>query len=89
MIHYDPAEWVTVTESTTCSYHRKNPGKTYASCTCSASWGQRRATPEEYKEQKIAQLEKRAESLQEELHSVLLELSLIQNAEIWQDLAQR
>lgn len=48
IIHHDPDEWVSVSDSHACDFHVANPGVSYAGCTCSSSYGQRRATPEEY-----------------------------------------
>lgn len=35
---------------TTCEFHKKNPGVSYAGCTCMSQYIARNATPEEIKE---------------------------------------
>lgn len=42
LIHHDPDEYEGVSSSHTCSFHQRNPGKPYAGCTCSVSWGLKR-----------------------------------------------
>jgi len=37
----------TVTSRHTCAFHKKNPGKEYAGCTCSSSYSQIAKTFEE------------------------------------------
>ena len=47
MLH-DPMDWVTVIEQRTCEHHKRQPWDTsWPGCTCSTSYSQRRATPEE------------------------------------------
>ena len=47
LIYHDPDAWETVTTSTTCAFHEKNPGVPFAGCCCSFSSGQRPRPPEE------------------------------------------
>lgn len=69
-IPYDPDEWVSCFEHTVCDFHQKHPSKQFAGCTCSASFGQRKATPEEYRANRKKRLEERLIELREELTSV-------------------
>lgn len=53
MLHHDPDEFVSVHESHTCEHHKRQPwDHSYPGCTCSGSYYQRRATPEERAENK-------------------------------------
>ena len=58
IIPYNPDDYVAESSKTTCPFHKKYPEFTYAGCSCSSSYGQRRATPEERKENKKRRLEK-------------------------------
>lgn len=89
IIHYDPDEWVTESDKTVCSYHQRYPGRPYAGCTCSASWGQRRATTEERKTNKIKRLKARHTELKQETWDVLADLGLLENEDLYKRLAQR
>lgn len=48
LIHYDEDMYETTHESHTCPYHKMNPGKSYAGCTCSFSVGSRLRPYDEY-----------------------------------------
>lgn len=51
LIIHDPDEWVTEHSHRTCEHHKREPWDTgWPGCTCSSSFGQRRATPEEREE---------------------------------------
>ena len=39
LIEYNPDDYEVVSQSHTCGYHEKNPGKPWAGCTCSGSHG--------------------------------------------------
>ena len=41
LVEYNPEDYETVLTSHTCEYHKKHPGKTWAGCTCSGSYGLR------------------------------------------------
>lgn len=73
IIYHDPDAWVPVSETTTCEYHRLHPGKPWPGCMCSASFGSRRATPEEYRERRARRLAERREELELELRLIALE----------------
>lgn len=47
LIRYDDDEYEPVHTWHTCLFHQSHPGKTFAGCTCSASFGSRRRSPEE------------------------------------------
>lgn len=47
LIHHDPDEFKSVGTSKTCPFHKQFPGKTYAGCTCSSSFGLERRPPDE------------------------------------------
>ena len=47
LIQHDPDEFKTVITGRTCSFHQSNPGKPYAGCTCSSSYGSVRRPLEE------------------------------------------
>ena len=48
MIPYEnPDDWVSVSEHHPCPFHKIAPGESYPGCTCSGSFGRRKATPEE------------------------------------------
>lgn len=47
IIHHDEDLYESVYSHRTCPFHERNPGKTYAGCGCSSSWGQRLRSPEE------------------------------------------
>ena len=38
----DPKKYETFSEHTVCGYHKRNPGKSYAGCTCFGVWGLRK-----------------------------------------------
>lgn len=44
---YDPDQYETYTEHTTCPFHQANPGTPHPGCTCSVHMGSRRRPPEE------------------------------------------
>jgi len=61
IINTDPDAYVPISNVRICPFHLKNAGVPYAGCTCSASYGQRRATESEYRERRRKRLvEKRA-----------------------------
>jgi hypothetical protein len=74
IIHYDPDATVVETTHTTCSYHKQNPGKPFAGCTCSSSYSHRKATPQEYSENRKRRLEQRRVELVSELEVINREL---------------
>lgn len=74
LIQHDPDRCVAEAQRTTCAYHKKNPGKPYAGCTCSMSVGVREATPEEYRKRRHARLAERREELRRELARIDAEL---------------
>lgn len=43
----DPDEWEPDISHSTCPWHKANPGKPFAGCTCSASYGMKRRDPAE------------------------------------------
>jgi len=45
LIHHDPDEWETVSESYVCSFHQHNPGLPFAACCCSVIQSMRRRDP--------------------------------------------
>lgn len=48
LVIHNPDEFVIETTHHTCEYHKRQPwDKSYPGCTCSGSYSQRRATPEE------------------------------------------
>lgn len=47
LMFHDPDEFETVSEYRICGYHAEWPGRTYAGCTCTASFSQRRRSPED------------------------------------------
>lgn len=60
-IHLDSDEYEATHDTTTCRFHRLNPGVAYAGCTCSASFGQRRRSNDE-----IAEIKKRKQKERED-----------------------
>ena len=62
-VHYDPDEFKAVGSQHTCSFHKANPGKPYAGCTCSASWGSVRRPPEEVAAIKAERRQKEEEEI--------------------------
>ena len=44
LIEYNPDEWEIISEVHTCQFHKNNPGVSWAGCTCSASYSQRKKT---------------------------------------------
>lgn len=42
MMIYDPYEYETVVEHTTCYFHQHNPGVAFPGCTCSGSYSLRK-----------------------------------------------
>lgn len=45
IIHHDPREWESVTESRTCEHHKKYPmDRSYPGCMCSTSYSMRKRT---------------------------------------------
>jgi hypothetical protein len=47
LINHDPDRYMVEIKSTTCPFHKANPGKPFAGCTCSTSYGQVERSPEE------------------------------------------
>lgn len=48
LIYHDPDDWVTEVKQERCEYHKRQPWDVaWPGCTCSVSYSQRRATPEE------------------------------------------
>ena len=47
LIYHNPDDWKTVFESRTCDFHKRNPGKAFAGCTCMCSVGVLPITAEE------------------------------------------
>lgn len=45
LIEFDPDDYEVVSTGETCAWHKRNPGKPYAGCTCSSSIGMRRRDP--------------------------------------------
>lgn len=44
----NPIDFITEVKTHTCEYHKRQPwDRNFAGCTCSSSYGRRRATPEE------------------------------------------
>lgn len=74
---HDPDSEVTVVESTTCDFHKENPGKQTPFCMCSLSVGTRKATPEEYRERRRKRLTERREELRAELAGIDFELGVL------------
>jgi hypothetical protein len=48
MIYYDPDRYEGFSTSHTCEFHKANPGKVWAGCTCSGTFGTRKVNDEEY-----------------------------------------
>ena len=42
MLIRDDNEYEVVSDHVTCAFHENHPGKPYAGCTCSGSWGLRK-----------------------------------------------
>ena len=49
MIIHEKPNQIAVSTQHTCDFHKKNPGKQWAGCTCSGSFGVRDMTDEEIK----------------------------------------
>ena len=48
LIHHNPDDYISEFTKHTCEHHKRMPWDTaWPGCTCSAGYGQRRATPEE------------------------------------------
>ena len=47
LVDYNPDDYKTVTTQHTCGFHKINPGKSWAGCTCSGSYGLVKKTTEE------------------------------------------
>lgn len=59
LIQYDPDAYVATSSYEPCPFHKANPDiRDYPGCTCTASWGQRPATPEEYRKNREARLDR-------------------------------
>ena len=63
IIHVDTIGTVPTFEHTTCGFHKHHPGKSFAGCSCSASFGRRKATDAE----RLANLRKASAELQEKI----------------------
>jgi hypothetical protein len=74
LIVIDEDRKVAEVSHTTCSFHQRNPGASYAGCTCSSSYGLRTATPEEYKDNRRRRLTRRRDELRDELAAIGREL---------------
>lgn len=66
----DPDRYVSVAESHTCPFHRREPGTSFAGCTCRHSFGSRLASPEEYLRNRRNRLVQRRLALKEELDRI-------------------
>ncbi len=74
IIQYNPDEHITVTTHNVCSYHKSNPNKSYAGCTCISSYSLRKATRDEQAENKKRRLIQRKIELLTELEAIEREL---------------
>lgn len=75
-INVNQSDWMTVFKETTCAYHKKHPGSSYAGCTCTASWSSRKAAPDEKRENERLALESRKRELEEELWRINTQLNI-------------
>ena len=89
LIPYDPDNYVSFVETTTCGYHKENPGASYAGCTCGGTYGQRPATKKEYREARLKRLKNRHETLRKEEWGVLAEIGILEHHDLWNRLAKR
>ena len=49
----DPKDMKVVTNHHTCDYHKRNPGVSWAGCTCGGSWGYRTKTAKEKEDDRL------------------------------------
>lgn len=56
LIYHDPKRWRTVSRTTVCPFHRANPGKVHAGCTCSGTIYQERVSDEEYERRRVEEI---------------------------------
>lgn len=61
---YDPDGTVVEAGSKQCPFHQKYPEFDYSGCTCSGSWGLRKASPAERAANKKRRLEKETREAQ-------------------------
>jgi hypothetical protein len=76
LIHSDPDAWMPISEHHTCLFHKDNPGKPFAGCTCSGMIGHRPATEEERAENRRRRLERELADAERALASIRAQLGL-------------
>lgn len=77
LIEYDPDSIMTIQTHTTCGFHQRNPGKAFAGCTCSFTAGTRKATPEEYRRNRLSRLRALEKEFEANLASVRAKLKIL------------
>ena len=74
-INIDQDEHIPEIKTYICDWHKKHPGQPFGRCACGVSYGQRKASPEEYLANCRARLLKEQKELQDKLILVNRQLS--------------
>jgi len=73
ILYHDTIDMVPHHEHTTCPFHQRHPGKLFAGCTCSSTFGYRKATPEERRKN----LERARKEIQEKIDDLIVDRNAI------------